>query len=429
MSTHWLLVTTTLVILLFIFVGLAVYLYVHFRKTSPSIHNDSDSESSVYPGLSVHIQAKSPPREKINTMIVRLQRNDTKRVLGGAMMTLVDGTKINYVLFYSYEIDRTHKGQVSAGFDQFTVYYSVKRKGDPNPVLVESFDVYGLDSIAYWSINYQLDDKSNRFFNCINENDQYGKYQYFFHGHPVPNPWTPSAKTTPCYHETTKEAFANPMTENTSQGLDIGVFRPDRQTSQQWGQEGGEPNECSVSYLISFLPQNEQKQNIVPFGYIKIKLPSYYETQICSQLSSDTLDVYYFSITAGQNKDSFLYPFWTVNFHMMKPMATTDGFAYVFWGPREHVMSQRTPDTPKDLPPIVRIQNIQGYMLGYPEFAFLFRYRGPDADWKGYVGKAPCYDTPAQEQPIRDVLGDFGPKVVGFTDLTTMINDPEFSPN
>lgn len=421
MSTPWLLFST-FVVVLFLLIGIGVYVYFHFRKASPPVHDPGS------PGLSVRIEAKSPPREKINTMIVRFQRNDTRNVLGGATMTLVNGTKINYVLFYSYEIDRTHKGQISAGFDQFTVYYSVKRSGEPSPVSVKGFELYGLESMAYWSINYQLEDQSNRFFNCIKDNEDYGNYQYLFHDQPISNPWAPSAKTSPCYRSI-EEAFTSPvqtMKGASSQGLEVAVFRPDRQTSQQWGQEGGEPNECSVSYVISFLPQDEEGEIIVPFGYIKMKIPSYYETQICTVSPSSHLDVYYFSITAGQNKDSYLYPFWTVNLHMMKPMMTTDGFGYVFWGPRDYVLNQKTRDTPRDVPPIVQIQHVQGYMLGYPEFALVFRYRGPDQNWKGYVGRAPCYDTPAQQEPIGDALGDDGPKVVGFTDLESMRDDAEF---
>ena len=73
------------------------------------------------------------------------------------------------------------------------------------------------------------------------------------------------------------------------------------------------------------------------------------------------------------------------------------------------------------------MQGTKGHVLGYPEFGFLFRYRGPNPQWAGYVGNADCYDTINDEKPVdENKLGGFCPMVYGFKNFVSMQNDPLF---
>jgi len=186
--------------------------------------------------------------------------------------------------------------------------------------------------------------------NCEKGNDQFGNYEYYWGTERVSDPWETSQKTTACFLETYEF-----MTETTdTKGQKIAVYRPDKDTSSKFGQEGGEPGKCSVSYMISFLPMTETKERQYPYGCIKLKIPQYYQSWKCTSTDMTT-DVYYFSITSGQNQDSMvMYPFWTITSQMLVEQQRTDGYAFVFWGPSDFV--QQFPKKSLDQAPVMQIQ-------------------------------------------------------------------------
>jgi len=393
--------------------------------------------------LKVQIFNNSKILEGGQIFIIRVQLDNLDLIQNNEPYAILESGEVKpLTLFYSYFKDTTHKGQMSAGYDQFTVYYTFSSTiptdtPAPNALLkVREFVIQNLQESVYWSINYDNQAMMNRYISITNLKNYSTKY--FNKDQPILNPYEVGVKNTCCYGNLVSslpKPTSQPVTSfcptANNGGLDVSmgtqclVYRADRQTSQGFGQEGGIPGECADSYLFTVIPSTSA------FGFIEMFLPTFYSTKDgCENNSDNSLDLYYFSITSGQNNDASNWlPFWSVNGTMMKETANRENYSYVFWGPIEYVKERKNNPLPGDIvtpswaPPLVQLGNCQyGYMLGFPTYTFLFRNRGPNKNWEGYIGNAPCYLTLNEtlSHPITDQLGPYCPVIYGYENVESL---------
>lgn len=201
--------------------------------------------------------------------------------------------------------------------------------------------------------------------------------------------------------------FVDPITGK------IGLYRPDRITSQRVFADEVAADGCSMAYLFG---QKESNQEI---AILRIKVP----TTFIDSNNPDTIfgnyQARYFSVSANRKyAESSLYlDYWSVNARMLKKYADSESYAYVFFAPNEftHALALKQ-HTPKTQPPVMTWGKYTGYILGEPDFAIILRYRVPNPKWQGSPENAICYATSQDLAPVsKSELGDYTPEIYGDT--------------
>lgn len=361
------------------------------------------------------------------------------------------GFQIPLYLDFSY-LTNVFDGQTQ-NKDQYAMYYVIYLQGTTTGVLnITSVDVSFVNKANYVSFlsgvrkgtmaNTDIDYASN----CMASDVVFADGDIY-----IPNPYMPGNKSPQCYPpavtfhgyptpnpleaDSWDVGLPNPINPTTGE---VYVYRVDKLNSETRF-AGEEPNKgCLTTYLFStFLTTLADcgtiDEGFLQYGVMRIKVPNTYDsTMPCGDMGS--YDALYYSVSSHQCKGTSsdgLLPFWTVNARMMKNTPSDDGYVYVFWAPvadaREIKRQQST--NPGDNywePPIIEWGGRRGYLLGLPTLAFFFRYKAPDTSWEGWPGNAPCYDTPDQNQPITDQLGDWCPELYGqtFASYDAFINAP-----
>lgn len=328
--------------------------------------------------------------------------------------------------------------------DQYAMYFALYLEGTTTGVLnIPRVDVSYVNTVNYVSflsgvrVGTMANTDINYATNCMEPDVEFEDSDQL-----IPNPYMPGNKSPACYPlqstygtyptplpleaDIWDVALPNPTNPTTGQ---VYVYRVDKLNSETRF-AGEEPNKgCLTTYLFStFLTDINNCGNIddsyFRYGVMRIKVPNTYDsTSPCGAMQS--YDTLYYSVSSHQCKGTSgddLLPYWTVNARMMKSTPSEEpGYVYVFWGPVDVVRElkrQQSGANPLDNywePPIAQWGNRRGYMLGMATLAFFFRYKAPDTDWQGWPGNAPCYDTPAQNLPITDQLGDWCPQLYGQT--------------
>ncbi|MFP2240983.1 hypothetical protein ACLEX4_21000 [Pseudescherichia vulneris] len=195
----------------------------------------------------------------------------------------------------------------------------------------------------------------------------------------------------------------------------IACYKYDRQTTAVQYLDDISSNGCSDAYLF-FNGVNESPN--YPNGILRMKLPSTFIHNDEPDLIFGSYNCQEFTIGSHQAVTNDL-DFWSVNSRMLNEYKDADGYCYVFFTSPEEVsrliIAQSTPPT---IPPVVTWGLYTGYVLAYPTFELILRYRDPDPAWIGSPVNLPCYATPSENQPVADgALGEFTP--VLFMDSST----------
>ena len=356
------------------------------------------------------------------------------------ILNLALGYQLNVPLNFSYLVDGV-VGQTQ-NKDQYALYFGLYIEGTTTPVLnIPIVDVKYVNSVNYVSflsgvrVLTMENTDINYATNCMAPDVEFVDSSQY-----IPNPYLPGNKSPACFPPFTafrgyptsqplqtdiwNVGLPNPINPTTGQ---VYVFRLDKQNSQTRF-AGEEPNKgCLTTYLFStFLTDVANcgtiDESFLQYGVMRIKVPHTYDsTMPCGPM--DAYDTLYYSVSAHQcinTPGDKLPEFWTVNARMMKNTPNPDGYVYVFWAPVDVAMQVKRSQAPGPNnnywePPIVSWGNRTGYLLGLASLAFFFRYKAPDPAWQGWPGNAPCYDTPAQNLPITDQLGDWCPQLYGQT--------------
>ena len=97
--------------------------------------------------------------------------------------------------------------------------------------------------------------------------------------------------------------------------------------------------------------------------------------------------------------------------NMTAHQATGQPF-YVFFAPLEDVRSLAQEQDSQDVPPTLEWGGYKGYVLGMPDYSFIFRFREPSSEWEGSPANAPCFDSPLVNEAIKGgVLGEWLPEI------------------
>lgn len=262
---------------------------------------------------------------------------------------------------------------------------------------------------------------SQTFFNFVGGSP---RLQWFLDQVPIKNPYQNIGWTPNCFPSNHLSEFVLQQDKNdkiNSIGLfstinednKILVYRPSKDMTETRIPE--EPYKvCILGYLISIPCNQTYTKNPFYYGIMRITIPDCYIStehyQCLSSKETEHFDVYYSSVSSQNTPSEPYYPYWTVNMRMLHSISFTihdQPYAYVFWAPRDQI-----PDFEKlTTAPIVEWGNKKGYLLPAPTYAFFFRYKQENPDWKGNTKNAPCALTVDTIRPVTVQLTDLDTKV------------------
>jgi hypothetical protein len=274
----------------------------------------------------------------------------------------------------------------------------------------------------------------------------------------APNPYLPGNPSTVYYYTantTTKDDVlidvedASSRTERsiieketTAPGLASGggggggdgavpVYRLDRLTTKASQPDGPTEDGCSSRYLYAnlygtaaegFLKVCTRRDILYQYAILKVVVPYGFDVfDAAGAATFGEYDARYFSVSSHICNETSELPFWTVNHRLMARLLGTDAAGaagqafYLFFAPAEYVRDLAAAQFGPSMaptPPVYEWGGFRGYLLGIPDFAFVFRYREPGATWGGNPARSPCYATPLENQPVQG-LGDFTPEIYG----------------
>mmetsp|Transcript_47434 Transcript_47434/g.60917 ORF Transcript_47434/g.60917 Transcript_47434/m.60917 type:complete len:131 (-) Transcript_47434:61-453(-) len=93
-----------------------------------------------------------------------------------------------------------------------------------------------------------------------------------------------------------------------------------------------------------------------------------------------------------------------------------NSYFYIFFAPPDEVREYAESTQPGGLqstPPKYEWGGYKGYLLGLPDFAFIFRYRVNNPNWPGNPENAPCYPIALLNQPITNIGDGWLPEIYG----------------
>ena len=198
----------------------------------------------------------------------------------------------------------------------------------------------------------------------------------------------------------------------------VELYRADKYSSQTRTLEEVAEDGCSKAYLVTGATNGEPNYNNYDVLLLRIKVPTTFIHNDTPDKVFGDYQCRYISVSSNiqknDNKDDIL-DFWTVDPTMLESTKDNDGYAYVFFAPNEYVRTLvAEQNTPERMPPTLTWGNYNGFVLGYPNYAVVIRYRDPNDNWIGNPVNCTCYDNSEDNQPIQNnELGEYTPEIFG----------------
>ncbi|MFD2566230.1 hypothetical protein [Pseudotenacibaculum haliotis] len=340
----------------------------------------------------------------------------------------VDGAPLKLLLVFPSNTSQfTHysEGSKEGGYDQFSQYYAqdVHLSDQEKRIVIQG----PFEQIAYLSITlyyYLYDDITGE------------QYTYLDNGLPTDsenlNPYQVGNPSVFAFDSSTKNADAKTSTFEKQKssssyteddGIDINnkiqLYRPDQVSSSTKTLEDVADDGCSKDYLTTEITESGlPPYHMYDFLILRLKVPSTFIHNDTPDKVFQDYQCRYISINSNiQKYDTDSLDFWTINPIHLEKYLDHNRRTYVFFAPNDYVreLVKGQGLAPKT-PPVVTWNGITGYVLGYPSYGVIIRYRAPNDNWEGNPVKCPCYSSPETNEPVKYwMMSPYTPELFGDT--------------
>lgn len=207
-----------------------------------------------------------------------------------------------------------------------------------------------------------------------------------------------------------------PQHKPTERGTPNLFYRINKEMAATRYTEENTTDGCSRGYLTTILFEWQE------VAILRIKVPITF-------ISSDSPDTIFgdyqcreLSVSANvKSIDTISGPvldFWTVSSRMLNDWKDEEGYTIIFFAPNEYVSSLVKEQGLEGLkvPPVLTWGRYKGYVLGYPDYSIVIRYRAPSDSWQGNPQNSYCalnYDDMIRHPATKAELGDWLPDLYG----------------
>lgn len=318
------------------------------------------------------------------------------------------------------------RGQEQGGFDQHAQYWQcgIESASTKRKITVQGeFQKAGYFSVVAYAMDNGGLRHQEQFFDyqMTSDNNPYipGHSSVFDYASTVPpcqplkNHESPERVSTGTGNTMMSSVFRLPHPER---GAPNGFYRINKEMAATRYTEENTPDGCSRGYLTTILFEWQE------VAILRIKVPSTF-------VSSDSPDVIFgdyqcreLSVSANvKSIDTVTGPvldFWTVSSRMLNDWKDEEGFAVIFFAPNDYVSSLVKEQGLEGLkvPPVLTWGRYKGYVLGYPDYSIVIRYRAPSDTWQGNPQNCYCaldYAEMIYYPATTAELGDWLPDLHG----------------
>jgi hypothetical protein len=337
----------------------------------------------------------------------------------------LDGEQLYTGLYFSYDTAFYKYGSFYFGFDQYAQYYLTEIPNRRNPgqlVVTGTFEqVAYLSAVVYSAsdvgpnqqeqvLDKEMSTLNNACHPYIEDNPSVFAYpaksnQAFTQDVSVP-------VNDRFRQQNALDSFPKNNDKDTGQ---IAIYRLNAESSLEVMADDIAPDGCSRAYLFGFMDAEDD------IAILRMKVPTtFLDGNEPDKIFGD-YQTRYFSASSHRKfptrEDPTILNYWGVNAAMLKDYQDDDGYAYVFFAPNKYVKEMADEqNTAETEPPVMKWGRYTGYLVGYPDFSIILRYRDPSLSWDGSPENAVCYPTARQQRTVEpDELGEYFPEIFADT--------------